>query len=43
MSSVYKSAALAGLLPNAQMLIDFIHIIQLANKMVRRGPPTPDV
>ena len=34
MSSVFKSAALAGLLPNARVVVDPFHVTQLANKMV---------
>jgi hypothetical protein len=32
MSTVYKSAALSGLLPNAQLVADPFHVIQLATK-----------
>jgi transposase len=35
MSSVYKSAVTkSGLLPNAKLIVDLFHVIQLANKMV---------
>jgi len=34
MSSVFKSAALSGLLPQASLVVDPFHVIQLANKMV---------
>ncbi|WP_344194079.1 transposase, partial [Acrocarpospora corrugata] len=35
MSSVYKSAVTAsGLLPNAALVVDLFHVVQLANKMV---------
>jgi transposase len=34
MSTVFKSAALAGLLPNARVVVDPFHVAQLANKMV---------
>jgi transposase len=34
MSSVFKSAARAGLLPNAQVLVDPFHVVQLATRMV---------
>lgn len=34
MSSVFKSAAQAGLLPNASVVVDPFHVTQLANKMV---------
>ena len=35
MSSVYKSAVLkGGLLPNAKLIVDLFHVVQLANKMV---------
>ena len=34
LSSVYKSAALSGLLPNAQVIADPFHVAQLANTMV---------
>ena len=34
MSSVFKSAATAGLLPNARVVVDPFHVTQLANKMV---------
>jgi transposase len=35
MSSVYKSAVLkSGLFPNAKLIVDLFHVVQLANKMV---------
>jgi transposase len=34
MSTVYKSAALSGLLPNARLVVDLFHVVQLANKTV---------
>lgn len=35
MSSVYKSAVVkSGLLPDAKLIVDLFHVIQLANKMV---------
>lgn len=35
MSSVYKSAVLtSGLLPNASLVVDLFHVVQLANKMI---------
>jgi transposase len=34
MSTVYKSAATSGLLPNARLVVDPFHVIQLANTMV---------
>ena len=34
MSSVFRSAALSGLLPNARLVVDVFHATQLANKMV---------
>jgi transposase len=35
MSNVYKSAVLnSGLFPNAKLIVDLFHVVQLANKMV---------